>query len=164
MFIVPIAIYVINPSGSPSYEPRGRIFGYSPYRVPSSSNTPTLEPGDIIFVSTYAYRRATPERGDFVVFFPPNSSENVYVKRVVGLPGEVVETDPHRVWINNELLQEDYLDYSNTDRNSYPKRPPTSIPDRHVFVLGDNRPNSLDSRMFGAVPIENIVGKVLLDE
>jgi len=104
--------------------------------------------GDDVFVFH------TPERGEVIIFhFPPDPSRD-FVKRVIGLPGDTVEIKRGDVYIDGELLNEPYIerrDRSNTE--------PTTIPEGEIFVLGDNRRASDDSRQWGNVPLENVVGK-----
>ena len=101
-----------------------------------------------------------PQRGDIVVFHPPvGRAEKPYIKRVIGLSGEHVAIHDGSVFVNGELLDEQYLGATTT---SWPGRPPdyeVVVPEGHVFVLGDNRNNSTDSRSFGPVSVEEIIGK-----
>jgi signal peptidase I len=95
-----------------------------------------------------------PQRGDVIVFVPPNRPEDDYVKRIIGLPGETVEIVNGQVFINGSLLDEPFRPNS----GSY-NLAPQKVPDGQVFVLGDNRNNSNDSHTWGSLPIENIVGR-----
>lgn len=102
-----------------------------------------------------------PERGDIIVFTPPLLSEKPYIKRVIGLPGETVEIrQDGYVYINGQRLEEPYIQGGITDCSR--QQCVWEIPDQHVFVLGDNRRNSSDSRIFGPVPIDSIIGKAWL--
>jgi signal peptidase I len=103
-----------------------------------------------------------PERGDIVVLNPPANASNdkPYIKRVIGLPGDTIEVRNDRVYLNGALLDESYIEEGNrsicSDRQECG---PLEIPEGTVWVMGDNRQNSEDSRYFGVVPIENIIGK-----
>ncbi|HYI25692.1 MAG TPA: signal peptidase I [Thermomicrobiales bacterium] len=107
------------------------------------------------------YPFGTPERGDIVVLNPPNvNDDKPYIKRVIGLPGDTLEIRDDGVYINGTLANEPYIDEGNmtrcTGRMEYCN---VEIPEGYVYVMGDNRMNSSDSRTFGLVPIDNIIGK-----
>jgi signal peptidase I len=118
---------------------------------------PTLEDDQYLIVSKLDYRLHEPQRGDIVVFHDPNDSGRKLIKRVIGLPGELLEIKNGQVYVNDHLLQEDYI-----QRLGLTSRPLTPIPDGHYFFLGDNRTNSSDSRNWGALPQQEIVGKAWL--
>jgi len=108
------------------------------------------------------YPFGTPERGDIVVLNPPNgatTADKPYIKRVIGLPGDTFEIRNDHVYINDIELVEPYLDPGTVTDNCREVCGPFKVPEGTVIVLGDNRGNSEDSRVFGAVPIENIIGK-----
>ena len=129
--------------------------------VPSESMVPTLQVGDRLFVRRdRAYR---PHLGDIVVFIPPqaaieaanvNPDDLLYVKRIIGLPGERIEISNGQVSINDHPLQEDYLQVAPTYQWG-----PNTIPPKQYFVLGDNRNNSSDSHIWGYVPAEDFLGR-----
>jgi len=124
------------------------------FKVQGSSMRPTLEGGDHV-----AFNRGSdpPKRGDIVVFQFPGDLRKEFVKRVIGLPGEEVEIRRGATYINGILLAEPYLDGKD---NSNVR--PALLADNEYFVMGDNRPSSNDSRRWGAVPQENMLGKVRL--
>lgn len=105
----------------------------------------------------------TPERGDIVVLNPPGgaSADKPYIKRVIGVAGDTLEIRNDTVFVNGVELEEDYIDDGNKSRCNVDTQNcgPIEIPEGSVFVMGDNRMSSEDSRYFGLVPIENIVGK-----
>jgi signal peptidase I len=141
------------------------------FKVDGDSMLPNLTNDEMLLVNRNAYQHVAinggdfypfdpPERGDVIVFDPPNNSDKPYIKRIIGLPGEEVTFGDGHVFINGTMLEEDYI----TDRT---RCGPTDkcdvvVPEDSVFVLGDNRRNSLDSRRFGSVPIKDIVGKAWL--
>lgn len=142
------------------------------FRVDGESMLPNLDNGQMLLVNRNAYEFLEfggdryypfdpPERGDVVVFDPPTNSDKPYIKRVIGLPGEEVTFDGGHVFIDGAMLGEDYIQ----DRtNCRPRREECEVivPEDHIFVLGDHRSNSSDSRVFGPVPIDNVVGKAWL--
>jgi signal peptidase I len=100
-----------------------------------------------------------PERGDIVVLNPPIQSSQPYIKRVIGLPGESISFRNGYVYVNGQQLDEPYINGAITRCNGTPYCSVDKIPDGYVYVLGDNRDNSSDSRSFGLVKIDEIVGK-----
>ena len=134
-----------------------RTFLFGNYRVVGSSMQPTLANGQFLVVSKLDYRLHRPQRGDIVVFQDPNDPGRRLIKRVVGLPGETVEMQNGVVLINQQALEEPYL----ADAGRY-SRASGVIPADQYFVLGDNRNNSSDSRSWGMLPREDIVGKAWL--
>jgi signal peptidase I len=138
------------------------------FRVDGESMLPNLDNGQMLLVNRNAYQHVDlggdryypfdpPERGDVVVFDPPTSSDKPYIKRIVGLPGEEITFGQGHVFVDGVQLPEDYI--QDRTRCNREDRCDVVVPEDHVFVLGDHRSNSSDSRVFGVVPIENIVGK-----
>jgi signal peptidase I len=111
---------------------------------------------------TYPFGK--PERGDIVVLNPPASAsaDKPYIKRVIGEPGDTVEIQDDRVFINGQQIDEPYIGGDDWKCRETQTCGPLTVPEDSVFVLGDNRDNSEDSRYFGIVPIENIIGKAWL--
>jgi signal peptidase I len=110
------------------------------------------------------YPFGTPERGDIVVINPPDEASNPdkpYIKRVIGLPGDTIEIRDEGVYIDGIRIDEPYIDEGNVSlcRSASQYCGPIEIPEGYVYVMGDNRMNSEDSRFFGLVPIDNIIGK-----
>jgi signal peptidase I len=108
----------------------------------------------------FVYPFHPPERGDIIVFDPPTVSDKPYIKRVIGLPGETVTIENGSVYINGQKLDEPYIKDGIT--KCRPKCDPVTVPEGEVYVLGDNRENSSDSRIFGTVPVGSIIGKALI--
>jgi signal peptidase I len=132
------------------------------YFIPSESMTPTLAVGDRLMVYKLAFSLGDVDRGDLVVFNrPANMGETDikdFVKRVIGLEGEQVTAEGGAIYVDGRLLDEPYLT-PDTYTSDFPD---TAIPPDHVFVLGDNRPNSRDSRFFGPIHKDLLVGEVFL--
>ena len=127
-------------------------------RVDGQSMEPNLYADQRLVVEKVSYRFRGPQRFDVVVIKPPTQGDDLLIKRVIGLPGETVEIRDGHVYIDGELLEESFLTQQ-TRAGRYEK---VTIPPLHVYVLGDNRNHSNDSRSFGPVPIENIVGRAWL--
>jgi signal peptidase I len=124
-------------------------------RVESVSMQPTLFPGDFVIVNKLAYQFShIPQRGDVIVFkFPPDPESIPYIKRVIGLPGDQIHISDGKVYINGQLMLEPYLKVTTKLGGDW------TVPSDQLFVMGDNRNNSSDSRRWGFVPLENIIGR-----
>jgi signal peptidase I len=118
---------------------------------------PTVVPGDRIIVNRLAYRFWAPARGDIVVFSYPRDPSRTFIKRVVALEGETVELKDNQVYVNNQLVKEPYL-----KPGDYPPFDSETVPKDNVFVLGDNRKESGDSREWGVLPRNYLIGKAWL--
>ena len=168
-----------------------RSFVFEPFRIPSGSMMPTLLQGDFIFVKKFSYglrlpvtetkvlETGSPERGDVVVFRLPQDPSINYIKRVVGLPGDTIVYEDHRLTINGELVElerspnaapaesvyVEHLDDRMHDiliTNSYSVKDGIyAVPEGHDFVMGDNRDNSKDSRFIEAIPESHLVGEAV---
>ncbi len=125
-------------------------------RVDGASMEPTLISGEYVIVSRLSYRLGSPQRGDIIVFHFPRNPKEEYIKRIIGLPGDVVEVKGGSVYVNGERMQESYLDVRMNYTGAW------TVPAGQLFVLGDNRNNSSDSHDWGTVPMEYVVGKALL--
>lgn len=161
-----------------------RAFVAQAYWIPSASMEPQLHINDRVVVSRLAFDLHPVHRGDIVVFKsppgvePPTSppsnpvarifrdagvalgfaqDQTVLIKRVIGLPGDLVSATGGHVYIDGELLREPYLP-KGTFTSSFD---PVLVPPGHVWVMGDNRGDSLDSRVFGAIPIHTVVGRAI---
>jgi signal peptidase I len=126
------------------------------YQVHGQSMEPSLFDGQYLIASKIAYWLHPPERGDIVVLDPPNQQSPVpYIKRLIGLPGDVVEVRDDRVWVNGIALNEPYI-------NAHPRYTGSWIVEQgKYFVLGDNRNNSSDSHAWGLLPRDHILGKAI---
>jgi signal peptidase I len=130
-----------------------RTFVVQAFWIPSGSMIPTLLPGDRVLVAKFWYSFTEPKRGQIIVFEYPVDPKRDFVKRVIGLPGDVVDIRDGVVYIDGNPLSEPYVQY----HDSYDMES-TRVPEDEYFVMGDNRPNSQDSRFWGFVPEENIKG------
>ena len=132
-----------------------RGFLAEPFRIDSGSMLPTLRAGDRVLVDKRAYRDALPRRGDLVVFHAPRTGD-VTLKRAVGLPGDTVAIEDGVLVVNGGRRVEPYADPDAIDSVYFG---PVRVPAGAVFVLGDNRADSLDSRSWGVLPHEAILGR-----
>jgi signal peptidase I len=145
------------------------VFGFvrpvvaSPFYVGSESMVPTLKVWDRVLINKLAYDLEGPGRGDIVLFENPDGGEEPLIKRVVALPGDRLELRGGELYINGAKVDEPYL-RRETCARGMPRTcsfGPKTVPENHVFVMGDNRTKSLDSRFFGPVPEENLIGEAL---
>jgi signal peptidase I len=133
------------------------IFLAQATRVEGQSMEPNLHDNQRLIIEKITYRFRAPQRGDIVVLRRPNRATEPLIKRVVGLPGETVSIHEGRVYIDGQALDEEYL-----NQETWGTMPPRLVPEEHVFVLGDNRKASNDSRSFGMVPFDDIIGRAWL--
>ena len=137
--------------------------------IPSGSIEQTLLIGDHLLVSRFGYDAGVPMTGwhvslwrdphrqQVIVFHPPLPGANDFIKRVIGVPGDKLEIRRGAVWINGEILVEPYVSSPMNPNETYPYQSVT-VPPESYFVMGDNRGNSFDSRYWGFVPRENVIG------
>jgi len=133
-----------------------RIFVLEPFRIPSDSMAPTLRPGDQVLVDKHAYHGSGPRRGDLAVFREPRTGE-ILLKRVVAIGGDTVGIEDGALVVDGRRPREPYADREAVDSVYFG---PVRVRAGTVFVLGDNRANSEDSRNFGAVPTGRLIGRV----
>jgi signal peptidase I len=158
-----------------------KTFLIQPFWIPSESMLPTIEVNDRVMVNKLAYSWGEPQRGDVVVFRDPREEEieesvpeavirsvleavgirtrgrDDLIKRVIGLPGETVEVKDNQVIIDGTPIEEPYL-----PEVFMPNEPAITVGDTEVFVMGDNRNASFDSRRFGPIPLEDLVGEAFV--
>jgi signal peptidase I len=133
-----------------------------PRYIPTGSMLPTLQINDRLLIDKLSYRFNSPQRGDIIVFSPPDNLstsqfQDPFIKRVIGLPGETVEVKSGRVFINGQPLSENYLE----EKPNYHFEA-AKVPENSYLVLGDNRNNSYDSHFWGFVPREKIIGRAIV--
>ncbi len=149
------------------------LFVVQAFKIPSGSMLQTLQIGDHLFVNKFLYGLrnpftddffvtfSEPQRRDVIVFQYPQDPSVDYIKRIIGVPGDVIEMKDKKLYVNGVLQEEDYVQMSQPDTilqqrdNFYPK----TVPEGQYFVMGDNRDDSLDSRFWGFVPRSAIKGK-----
>jgi len=134
------------------------IFFYQPVKVEGTSMTPLISDQERIFINKFVYRYEPIERGDVVVFWYPLDRSKSFIKRVVGLPDDMVEIRDGQVYLNGKLLPEPYVPAESSDLGTLSA---TRVPDGEYFVMGDHRISSNDSRIFGPVPRKFIYGKAV---
>jgi len=141
-----------------------RTFLFQPFYIPSGSMEPTLMPGDRIIVNKLVYRFGEPKRGDVVVFKYPLDIQKDYIKRIVAVGGERIGAKGSRLFINNDQISEPYLPTAHAYHayHAYNDFGPADVPAGTYFVLGDNRNNSQDSRIWGPLPKRYIVGEAVV--
>ncbi len=141
------------------------IKAFNSYRISSTSMEPSLFIGDRLIVDRKIYKQVKPERGDLIIFEFPKDPSKDYLKRVMGVEGEKVEIIDNKVYINDVLIDDAWGYYESSGQTKYLKQlenfGPAVVPEHSVFVLGDNRQNSLDSRLFGFVDFSKLKGKAL---
>lgn len=130
-------------------------FATARYVVDGQSMEPNLHTGQFLIVSRLVYKFGAPQRGDIIVFDFPGNPADDYVKRVIGLPGDTVTIQAGQIFINGNRLDEPYL----PDERMLPTQGRWVVPEESYFVLGDNRAHSSDSRSWGMLPQDAIIGK-----
>ncbi len=158
-----------------------RPFVVEAFYIPSESMVPTLEVGDRVLANKFIYRFTEPDRGDIVVFKSTEGVDNSVdgnilerlvgylqgqrderqdlIKRIVALSGDTISVRDGTLFVNGEPQNEDYLNQEFPDQSTFPE---TTVPEDHIFLMGDNRANSRDSRFIGPVPQENIEGEAFV--
>ena len=134
------------------------VFLYQPVKVEGTSMQPELLDQERIFVNKFVYHFEEIHRGDIVVFWYPKDPSKSFIKRVLGVPGDVVSIREGQVYINSQLVEERYVPWGYQDADSYPA---VRVREGHYYVLGDHRNASNDSRSWGLVPRKYIYGKAV---
>lgn len=126
--------------------------------IPSGSMLPTLEINDRLIIDKVSYDFGNPQRGDIVVFRPPDSlgQDEAFIKRLIGLPGDVIEVKDGQLYVNNEPQTEPYI----AAKPDY-QYGPVTVPDDSYLVLGDNRNKSFDSHFWGFLPADHLIGRAV---
>lgn len=140
-----------------------RLYVIQPFIVSGESMVPTFHDHDYLIIDELTYRFKPPQRGDVIVFRPPNQPKGVfYIKRVIGLPGETITLKGSKITVTSkdqpeeQILREPYIQNITTENMV------VTVEEGELFVLGDNRPRSSDSRIWGKLPIENVTGRALI--
>lgn len=143
-----------------------QTFVFQAYEIPSGSMEETIMTGDMVFAEKISYRMGSPERGDIVTFADPEIPSRILIKRVIATEGETVDLVDGRVVVDGVALVEPYV----RGLPSYPLTPafgediayPYTVGEGELWVMGDNRTNSQDSRYFGAIDASTVTGKAVL--
>ncbi len=158
-----ISIYFINPFGVKTDNIRPRLFGIDIYQIPSKSMQPLLLPGDYITVSNTAYLNTPPKRNDVVVFYKPDTKAKKnripYIKRIIAIGEDSIEMINAKVYVNDTEILEKYVSQPHSKIPYSTTMKKMIIPKDHVFVLGDNRDISADSRIYGPVATDDVIAK-----
>ena len=143
------------------------LFVMQPHQVNGKSMYPNFDDGEYLLTDKISYKMGEPTRGDVVVFKAPEASQCPegtgcdFIKRIIGLPGETVQVSNNQLYINGRVLTESYLSPEIiTQAGAYTANGTVNVPEGTYFVVGDNRSHSSDSRTWGPVPADKIVGKV----
>lgn len=151
-----------------------RAFVFQAFKIPSGSMIPTLQVGDHILVNKFIYGFkipftdielvpfGEPERGDIIVFKYPKDEKRDFIKRVIARGGDRVEIRNKRVYINGEPLEESYTNKTESFSVNLDNYKPITVPLGHLFMMGDNRDNSMDSRIWGFLEESKVKGKAFL--
>ena len=139
-----------------------RYFIFQPFIIKGNSMEPNFHQGDYLIVDEISYRFKEPQRGDVIVFRYPQDTSQRFIKRIIGLPGETVTMEEGKITISEET-EERILDESTyLPMQNYFDNVSLSLNENEYFVLGDNRFSSFDSRKWGSLPRDYIVGRVIL--
>lgn len=139
---------------------RSAVFGYEPFRIPSSSMSPTVEKGDFVLADTWKYRNSPSTVGEIVILERPENPGVRYIKRVVAVGGETIELREGALYRNGEMVSEPYV-HAQSPFSASPRNTPQSILGPGlIYVLGDYRDNSMDSRQWGPLLTTTLRGRV----
>jgi signal peptidase I len=155
-----VGVYFLNPLRTASADPRLRVVGYTMLRFPTDSMQPAIHPNDILLVSAWAYAKADPKPGDVIVFQFPSDRSVVMGKRVIAVGASTVEIQDGVTIVNGKRIDEPYVDRRNNVKEISRRTYSVRVPANALFVMGDNRDDSDDSRFWGFVPRSRIVGRV----
>lgn len=143
-----------------------RMFVVAPFIVDGASMEPSYHNGEYLLVDEVSYRFQEPQRGDVIVFRPPDAPNVYYIKRVIGLPGDTVEIKDGKITLSNATVPAGYLlnetEYLPGESASPAEFSKVTLKENEYFIMGDNRDNSRDSRRIGPVPMDHFKGKVML--
>ena len=156
--LLALGTYYANPYHTPSQDWRARIVGFTIYRCPSRSMEPTVKFGDIFAVNVATLRARDPRIGEIIIFKYPPNPDVAYIKRVVATGGSAVELRAGYLFVDGKPINEPYITAAARAGDSGGDFSAFVVPAGSFFVLGDNRHDSADSRIFGPVPRELVIG------
>ena len=141
-----------------------KTFIVGSFYIPSGSMKPALQIGDRIMAYKVFYRLKNVKRGDIIIFKYPLNKRKDFVKRAIGLPGDEILIKNKKVYVNGKLLDEPYAVHSDNWNSGFPRDEygPIKVPPNSLFAMGDNRDSSDDSRYWGFVPEDNLIGRAFL--
>lgn len=141
-----------------------KTFIVGSFWIPSGSMEPTLQVSDRILAYKIFYGLKYVKRGDIIVFKYPLNPRKDFIKRVIGLPEDIVRIRNKKVYVNGKLLNEPYVVHRDAWERGFPRDEygPVQVPENSLFAMGDNRDSSEDSRYWGFVPADNIVGRAIV--
>jgi signal peptidase I len=131
------------------------------YIIDGQSMTPNFHPGERVLIRKFMVTAETIQRYDVVILKKPGNPRATLIKRVIALPGEIIQIKQGDIYIDGQIQTEFFIPEGETTQHIQPELPPTHLPPGHFFVIGDNHSDSIDSRIFGLVPIKNITGKAV---
>jgi signal peptidase I len=155
-----VGMYFYNPYHTASRDPRARLLGVLTYNVPDDAMLPNLRRGDLVFIDTKMFRALLPRTGEVVAYQPPGLA-NIRIGRVIATGGSTIEMRDGVVSVDGVERREGYI-LAPADGETGTVLPLRKLERDSYFVLGDNRAHSEDSRAFGAVPRDGLVGRVLV--
>ncbi len=142
-----------------------RTFVFQAYEIPSGSMEDTIMTGDMVFSEKLSYYAGSPEQGDIITFKDPEIPSRTPIKRVIATEGQTVQLIDGKVYVDGRELDEPYTDgketWPLTSSYGLPVEYPYKVPEGEVWVMGDNRTNSQDSRYFGSIPVSSVTGKAV---
>lgn len=145
-----------------------RMFVFVPYEIPSGSMETTIMTGDMVFSEKISYYSRAPQSGDIVTFSDPQYPDRTLIKRVIAVEGQTVDLIDGTVHVDGYPLDEPYTNGKRSNPEMHPTNPsadivyPYKVPEGHVWVMGDSRTNSQDSRYFGAIPVSSVSGRAIV--
>jgi signal peptidase I len=156
-----LAFYLASPAEADE-SLRSTLFGFEVYKAHSRSMEPTIHVGELVLADTDAYKKADPARGQVVAYKNRKVEGNIFIMRIVALGGDTIQIRDGQLLVNGTIVREPYVDSSWTKLPHSRTLQPVSVPDSMVFVLGDARDVSNDSRFLGPVPVEDLAGHVTM--
>lgn len=159
-----VAIVTIGISVATDSYIKSEVVGVKAYKMPAGSMAPTLLIGDHFAVNLKSYKTNRPKKGDIIVFKYPKDPTREFIKRVVAVEGDIIESKNKAIFINGHLINESYIQHKDNAIKNMDTRDnfgPYLIPQNKLFTMGDNRDQSFDSRYWGYLDVKDVKGKAL---